>query len=172
LRRIGLLCGLLLLVACDTLPHPFRHQGQTYPLARPDLEATDGADIQPPPPRRLTARLGEFSGLPGDGNQSLRRALKSALERRGLLVVGENPDVIITPTLGLNDGGANGRGLDLTWVVTTKAATLLGQASQQGQASTAQIMGQWGTLARDIAEGGADGIIEIVRSAFTNGGLD
>ncbi len=161
----------MMITSCGTIPQPFRHQGRADPLARPQMEQTEPDEPQPVT-KRLTARLGTFAGLPGDGNQALLRALKGALERRGLLVVGEGGDVVVTPILRLEAATADGVPMSFTWAVTTIDGLALGQAQQKGSAPLSQINGNWGRLARDIAEGGADGIVQVVQSAFTKGRAD
>jgi len=159
---------LLAIAACGEIPQPFRHQGKADPLARPDLLQTEPDDGRAPG-KRMTARLGAFAGLPGDGNQAMRQALKGALERRGVLVVGEGGDVIVTPGVQLGEPGADGVALTLTWTVATTDGREMGQVKQKGAAPSQQINGRWGRLAHDIAEGGADGIVKVVRTAFTTG---
>ena len=162
---------LLMMAGCGVIPQPFRHEGKAETLARPDLETSE-ADKQPEIPKRVTVRLGAFSGLPGDGNQSLRTALKGALERRGLLVVGEGGDLVVTPNLQLDQAGMDSLSLSFTWKVEDAAGKPLGKAQQKGNAASTQVNGTWGRLAKDIAEGGADGIAQVVQSAFTKGRVD
>lgn len=155
------------------LPQPFRHNGTSDALVRPVFE--DGADQakdQASPPHKLTVRLGEFLGLPGDGNQMLHRAVKGALERRGLLVVGIEGDVVVEPHLQFLPTGTEGAQLDVTWVMSLANGSKLGQVNQHGIVSAAALRGDWGRQAHDIAEGSADGIIQIVQETFTKGPAD
>jgi len=168
LRRLFFIGVSLAIAACGDIPQPFRHQGRGDDLAKPVFDEFD--ELVPEiAPHRLTAQLGSFDGIPGDGAQSLRRALKGALERRGLLVVSEEGDMLVTPQLHLTSGQANESKLEITWLITSKEGTSLGQAKQQGLAPSQVLNGTWGALAHDIAEGGADGIVTVVQSTFTKG---
>ena len=170
MRRWFLSIAALGLVACADIPQPFRHQGRGNDLVRPVFDdAVDPVIEQPSAPKRLTARLGNFTGLPGDGNDSLRKALKGALERRGLLVVSEGGDVTISPNIIVGPDKLGETPLDISWSVLSKTGENLGEAKQHGQVSTLMLSGNWGHLARDIAEGGADGIVTVVQSTFTKG---
>ena len=163
--RIGLLVPVVMLLAgCMDMPQPFRHQGAVSDLARPPLlsDQDDAAPVRP------LVRLAPFSGLPGDGNQSLYRAVKAALEQRGVLVAAEGGNGVVTAQFKLLPGGDGRQTLMMTWQVTSHDGAAWGQASQQGPVETTRIQGPWGRLAHDIAQGSADGIVEIVRSAFTN----
>ena len=169
MRRIVFVLAALAVAGCGDIPQPFRHAGRGDDLAKPDFTQSEDQPETARPPHRLTARLGSFQALPGDGGQALRRAVKGALERRGLLVVGDGGDVVVTPRIEVAGQGSDLAILDVTWVVTSVEGAVLGQAKQQGSAAFGVVNGTWGTLARDIAEGGADGIVRIVQSAFTKG---
>jgi hypothetical protein len=162
---------LVMMAGCGVIPQPFRHEGKADSLARPELEMTE-ADAPPEVPKRVTVRLNSFIDFPGDGNQSLRTALKGALERRGLLVVGEGGDLQVTPILQLDQVGKDSLSLSLTWKVDDASGKSLGKAQQKGNIALEQANGSWGRLAKEIAEGGADGIAQVVQSAFTKGRTD
>ena len=158
------------LAGCMDLPQPFRHDAGSASLARPVFDDTaDQVQDQAAAPRKLTVRLGAFSGLPGDGDQMLRRAVKGALERRGLLVVGNGGDVLIEPHLQFLPNAPDGAQLDVTWDMSLENGAKLGQVSQHGIITAAALAGDWGRQAHDIAEGSADGILQIVQETFTNG---
>ena len=161
--------GALVLAGCMDLPQPFRHQGSGSDLARPVFDDAPEQTIATPAARRPTARLAEFDGLPGDGIKLLRRAVKGALERRGLLVVGVDGDVVVVPHLQLLEQGPDGAQLAVNWQVTSPQGEDLGHVGQQGPVPPAALKGDWGHLVHDIAEGGADGIVQIVQTTFTKG---
>ena len=55
--------------------------------------------------------------------------------------------------------------LAVTWSVTTAKGGEIGNSAQQGPVAKGQLAGPWGSLAADIALGGAEGVAEIVRNA-------
>jgi hypothetical protein len=171
ISRLKVLIVVLMMAGCGVIPQPFRHEGKADPLARPELETTE-ADPPSVELKRVTVRLNGFSGFPGDGNQSLRTALKGALERRGLLVVGEGGDLVVTPILQIDQTSKESLSLSLTWKVDDVSGKSLGKAQQKGNIASEQANSSWGRLAKEIAEGGADGIAQVVQSAFTKGRTD
>lgn len=172
-RRLAALALSLLLAACQDVPHPFRHEGQISPLAVPertsiaDIRAEEAAPIAPEPAagsrrHRTTMRLEPLTGLPGDGSQSLRRAMKSALERRGILVVSTGGDVAASLRMTQSDGGEGRIKMAFAWEVTGADGQVIGHVDQKGEAKPSEISGAWGDLARRIADGGADGLAQLV----------
>ena len=147
------------------IPQPFRHQGLGSELARPPSDQEP--DLPAAPSRRLNVRLPDFSGLPGDGNQSLRRAVKSLLERQGILVVSTDGDAMINLHFQVDAD----RTLRMTWIITGPDGKEWGQAGQQGPLPPAAD-GAWGRLATDIAQGSCEGIVRILQTTFAKQGGD
>ena len=155
---------MVMLAGCMDIPQPFRHQGTGSDLARPDFSAADQNSVTDAA-RRPTAQVAEIAGLPTGGNEALRRAIRGALERRGLLVVGQGGDAVIQPRVRVLDGTQ----LAVNWAVTSPDGVQWGQVSQQGEMTSAAKQGDWGQLTHDIAEGAAEGIVKIIQTTFTNG---
>ena len=161
------------LTGCQELPQPFRHEGAAPALAVPEQtsiaeihqeEANPAAPETPAAkPHRPTLRIENFPNLPGDGAQSLRRALKSALERRGILVVGEGGDAVVRLHVTQTAGGEGAQvKLAFRWEAVTPDGKTFGTVDQQGQAKQSEISGPWGGLAKAIADGGAEGLAQLV----------
>ncbi|MGE5546090.1 MAG: hypothetical protein ACM33T_04265 [Solirubrobacterales bacterium] len=127
----------------------------------PDAQAPHGA----PAPRRAGVRLVPFATLPGDGNRSLTRATREALERSGVLVVEEGGDYIVEGRVTILPGAPGEENLVLAWTVKGGDGQEIATVDQQGAVRKGQLSGAWGPLARDIAEGGAAGVLEVVREA-------
>lgn len=159
--------------ACQDLPQPFRHEGVGSALAIPenasvaDIRAEQAQPAVSNAPaasarHRTTVRLDPMNGLPGDGGQSLRRAMKAALERRGLLVVSEGGDLAIQLEMTQTAGDAGHLKLAFHWDLLSADGHSLGHVDQQGEAKNTEISGPWGALSRQVADGGADGLIQLV----------
>jgi hypothetical protein len=125
-------------------------------------------DAPPPAPavagRRPKVRLVVPTTLPGDGNTALPRALRGVLERNGILVVGEDSDYIVELKATVTAGPIGQDIVSASWTVALVNGVALGTINQQGPAPKDKLNGAWGGLARDIAEGGALGVMQVVEA--------
>lgn len=114
------------------------------------------------PVRRPTVRLKPPSGLPGDGDSALAVAMRGALERSGVLVVGEGGDYIVEGHAQVTPGRAGEQVLAVSWTLSKAAGASLATVDQKGAVAKGSLDGPWGTLARDVAEGGAAGVLQAL----------
>jgi hypothetical protein len=112
-----------------------------------------------------TVRLAPLSGLPGDGDTALAAAMGRQLLRGGLSLSDGNADFVIRGQANLLPGAPGEEVLAVSWVVVGRGGEELGRATQQGAIPKGRLAGPWGGLANDIAAGGVDGVVEIVRAA-------
>lgn len=137
----------------------------SLPLADPDArpETANGAAITAD--SRSTVQVRPLRGLPGDGDKSLTNALKRALERAGLKVVDASPEYFVEGAVSVAPGLPGEDTVTVVWTVKrTKDGSPLGNIDQGGAVPKGRLSGPWGLLARDIAEGGATGLVEVVRA--------
>ena len=126
---------------------------------------------EPPPgaqqPGRVpVVRLEPLTGLPGDGDKALGSAMRRTLDGMGVRFTGGEPDFIIRGRVTVAAGRPGEETLDVAWsVVNARTGEVLGTAAQQGAVPKGRLSGPWGSLASDIAAGGADGIADIITSA-------
>ncbi|OJX78812.1 MAG: hypothetical protein BGO92_16825 [Magnetospirillum sp. 64-120] len=127
------------------------------PDARPQLAAKD----LPPP---LTARLAPMKGLPGDGDQSLAQSLVKALERRGITLSDDAPYTVVG-LVTITQVGSVDDMVTVSWLVKRGDAggQQLARIDQGGSVPRDRLKLPWGSLARDISEGGAQSIAEVLR---------
>jgi len=127
----------------------------------PALAPVAAAPAVPPPP---TLRLIPPAGLPGDGNRALAEALRRRLSGSGLtLVEGDAPAELEARVQAAVVPQPGGDALTLVWRVTDRAGAELGQATQRGAVPHGRLDAAWGSLADDIAAGGAEGLFAILR---------
>lgn len=125
----------------------------------PTAVATEAA----PPPRVPTLRIERISGLPGDGDTALTKALAGILRRMGVKLTEGEADAVVGLRFSLVPGRPGEDMLDLTWVVKDgRSGAELGKAAQQGALPKGRLASAWGALAGDIAAGGAEGIADIM----------
>jgi len=132
------------------------------PDAKPQLAAKD----LPPP---LTTRLAPIKGLPGDGDQSLTRALMKALEHRGV-TLSEDATTTVVGAITIAQMGAVEDLVTVSWQVRRgdSKGPQLARIDQGGSVPRDRLKLPWGSLARDIAEGGAQSIAEVLRADERN----
>ena len=112
---------------------------------------------------RPTARLDmPPSGLPGDGDSALARAMRNALERHGILVVASGGDYIVEAKVTVAAGPPGQDILAVSWTVRRPDGGSLGAVDQKGAVPAGRLRLPWAELARDVAQGGADGVVQVI----------
>lgn len=130
-------------------------------LADPD--ATAGQTPAVATDTRPTATVAALHGLPGDGDQALTEAMKRALGRGGLAIKPEGGSYRVEGTVTVAPGRPGEDLVGVAWVVRRgKDGAELGRVAQDGSVPRGRLAQGWGTMARDIAEGAAAGVVEVV----------
>jgi hypothetical protein len=119
------------------------------------------AAAAPPAPSVVVA---EVKGAPGDGNSALRSALGRALAVGGLAVLGKplansltvHGKVTITTLTPQVDH------VILAWEVRSPAGELVATITQENDVPAGSLNNSWGPIAGAAAQGGADGILQLV----------
>lgn len=115
----------------------------------------------PPAPSLVVA---EVKGAPGDGNSALRSALGRALAVGGLAVLGKplansltvHGKVTIKPLTPQVDH------VILAWEIRSPAGELIATITQENDVPAGSLNNSWGPIAGAAAQGGADGILQLV----------
>lgn len=134
------------------------------PLADPDAMATQPAAAVD---NRPSATVMPLRGLPGDGDKALTEAMKRALGRGGLLVKTDGADYMVEGKVTVAPGLPGEDTVSVAWIVRRGTAGEsgsgeLGRIGQDGAVPRGRLSQSWGSMARDIAEGGAAGVVEVV----------
>ncbi len=99
-------------------------------------------------------------GIDGD---SLARAMGRALSQQGLILDQQSPDFMISGRLQIVPG-PNGKDMvSVEWTVKKPDGTALGAVSQASQVNHGRLLGPLTALAREIAEAGAGGVMDVIR---------
>lgn len=103
------------------------------------------------------------TGAPGDGNKSVTKALRNALKRNGVIVA-DQPQALGVSVIGEINRTPRGEADEIAvrWRVVTAEGAELGSVSQGNFVEAGSLDGPWGTVALAVAEGGADGVIQIL----------
>lgn len=106
----------------------------------------------------------KISGAPGDGPESLKRALDFHLKRKGYKTVGEEASAAfrVIGAVSLTPADTQQR-IEIMWRVQNEAGRELGKVRQANSVPVGALDGRWGELAFAVAAGAVDGITQIVR---------
>jgi hypothetical protein len=137
-------------------------------LTDPDAQPRrDAAAIEATRPK---VRIEPIAGLPGDGDKALVQALRLALDAAGFDIVPAGGAYVVRGLASVTPAKSGDDLLSVAWQV--RRAVDGGQMAlidQEGEVPRGRLKGPWGGLARDVAEGGAAGIIQVIRSAERSG---
>ncbi|MBI5165539.1 MAG: hypothetical protein HY985_16750 [Magnetospirillum sp.] len=114
------------------------------------------------PRPRATIRLTDPAGLPGDGDKALPRAMRTALERAGVVVRDTDVEHHLEARVTVSPGRPGEELLTVVWVLKRADGRQLAAIDQQGAVPKGRLDGPWGSLAGDIAAGGADGVLQAL----------
>jgi len=135
-------------------------QGPEEVAARQDSVAREG--------QRPTVAVYGLWGAPGDGGQSVPRALASIMTQRGFLVVDDlTPGGFAIDGVMLVENAANGQQqVSLVWrVLSGQEGEFLGQVEQANVIPAGSLDGPWGDIAAIVAAAAADGLLDLMSEA-------
>jgi len=106
----------------------------------------------------------ECDGAPGDGNRALRQAM------RELLILSDRPpvadpakaDYLISCSVRVWSDGPDSERVAIEWALLAADGNRLGQVKQANRIPKGQLAGAWGQTAHIIAQGGWQGLSEIL----------
>ncbi|PKU23933.1 hypothetical protein CWS72_13740 [Telmatospirillum siberiense] len=98
-----------------------------------------------------------------DGD-ALSRAMARALGLKGLAVVSGQAAFVVTGLLRIGPTTGGQAMVSIDWTVRDAKGHDLGTVSQSSPVAQERLLGPLAALLRDIAEAGADGIAEVIRS--------
>jgi len=102
-------------------------------------------------------------GAPGDGDKSVTKALRNALKRSGVTVT-DRPQELGVSVFGEISRTPRDEADEIAvrWRVVTMDGAELGSISQGNFVPTGALDGPWGNIALAVAQGGAEGVIQIL----------
>lgn len=105
------------------------------------------------------------SGAPGDGNQSLTSAMRQALAIGGLSVLDKpRPDTLtVTGKVAVTPLTPRIEKVTLAWQVR-RGDEVIATIDQENQVPVGSLNHSWGPIAGAAAQGGADGILQLVHA--------
>lgn len=116
--------------------------------------------------RPATLAVKECEGAPGDGNRALRQAMREIL-----ILGGRNPqadiagaDYVIGCRVNVWQDSPDSERVTIEWVLLGTDGSQLGDVKQANRIPRGQLAGSWGKTAHIIAQGGWQGLSEILES--------
>lgn len=104
-------------------------------------------------------------GAPGDGALALATAMREALERRAVPIAAEISDdaYLVLGSVYLSAANQGRQSIEVFWTMLGPGGEQIGIVSQRNAVAAGRLDGAWGALAEAVAEGGAEGVIDILR---------
>jgi hypothetical protein len=104
-------------------------------------------------------------GAPGDGRLALAAAMRGALERRAVPIAEEISDdaYLVLGSVHISVADQGRQSIEVLWTMLGPGGEQIGIVSQRNAVAAGRLDGAWGALAEAVAEGGAEGVIDILR---------
>lgn len=131
------------------------------PQAAPKAATNKPADAKPADAPAVALR--PIEGAPGDGAQSLGRAMRQHLGRAAIPVVEENqnPIAIIVGKVAISDLGKQQQEVRVDWFVYAPDGRRLGTIGQANRIPAGRLDGAWGGVANAVAENAVQGLSDL-----------
>ena len=104
-------------------------------------------------------------GAPGDGRHALAQALRQSLAGRGVTLADQDVDgaYLVVGDVRLTDRGRLEQTVAITWTMIRPDGRTLGRVAQVNAVPRGRLDRHWDDIAYLAAEGGADGLVELLR---------
>ena len=114
-------------------------------------------------PTRLL--IGGAAGAPGDGEQSLPRAITEVLKRQDVAIVTDpeaKADLVLDAEVVVAKPKAGKQNVKIVWRVRRKDGGEIGTVGQENDVPAGLLDGPWGDVAYMVAVSAQDGIMQLV----------
>jgi hypothetical protein len=110
-------------------------------------------------------RIGGVEGAPGDGRESLLRAITEILKRQDLAIVTDpeaKADLVLDADVVVANPKAGKQNVKIVWRVRGKDGGEIGTVGQENDVPAGLLDGAWGDVAYMVAVSAQDGIMQLV----------
>jgi hypothetical protein len=104
-------------------------------------------------------------GAPGDGTDSLPRAITEVLRRQDITIVTDpeaKADLVLRATVVVAKPNAGKQNVKIVWYVRRKDGGEIGTVGQENDVPAGLLDGPWGDVAYMVAASAQDGIVQLV----------
>jgi len=116
----------------------------------------------------LRLLIGAVEGAPGDGGQSLPRAIAEVLKRQDLVLVTDpqaKADLVLDADVAITPPRAGKQHVKIVWHLRRKDGREIGTVAQENDVPTGLLDGPWSDVAYMVAASAQDGIMQLVGGA-------
>lgn len=105
-------------------------------------------------------------GAPGDGRAALSAAMRAALGQHRVPLADEIGDetYLVLGSVYVDDFGPGQQSVEVYWTLIEPSGREIGVVSQSNTVAEGRLDGAWGGIAEAVAEGGAKGVVDILRA--------
>ncbi len=141
-------------------------KGAAKPIAAM-LTGEDDEPFLPTAPRGAALFVEPVEGAPGDGNQSLGRALRMALRTAGIILTEdrEKADFVLRGGVEVAPPDGGRQKVRIVWTVNQVGGAEVGTATQENAVPAHSLDGAWGRVAVLAAAAALDGIEQMLEPA-------
>ncbi len=121
-------------------------------------------------PRLAGLWVGPVTNAPGDGNRSLARAIKIALQGGGIALAQdrEHAEFVLESRVQVDSAKDGLQRVEIVWTVATPDNREIGRATQKNLVEAGTFSGAWGEVAAIVAAAALEGIEGVLRVAGTS----
>jgi hypothetical protein len=147
----------------DTVTRLAEASAKTIAAMLQDDAPKQASNIAPDGRTRVTVR--KVKGAPGDGDESLARAVAAVLQRQDVSIVDDpkgKTDLYLDGEVTVTAGPPTKQHVKIVWKVRRADGTEIGTVGQENDVPKGMLEGPWGDLAYNIAVAAGGGIGELV----------
>jgi hypothetical protein len=114
---------------------------------------------------RTRLLIGNVEGAPGDGGESLPKAITEILKRQDLAIVSDpeaKVDLVLNADVVVAKPKAGKQNVKIVWRVRRKDGDEIGMVGQENDVPAGLLDGAWGDVAYMVAVSAQDGIMQLV----------
>jgi hypothetical protein len=109
--------------------------------------------------------IGGVEGAPGDGTESLPRAITAILKRQDIAIVSDpqaKADLVLNAAVVVAKPKAGKQNVQIVWHLRRKDGGEIGTVGQENDVPAGLLDGAWGDIAYMVAVSAQDGIMQLV----------
>jgi hypothetical protein len=114
---------------------------------------------------RTRLLINAIAGAPGDGDNSLAKAVTELLKKQDLVIVTDpqaKSDLVLDAEVAVAQAKAGKQHVKIVWHVRHKDGAEIGTVGQENDVPTGLLDGAWGDVAYMVAVSAQDGIMELI----------
>ena len=114
---------------------------------------------------RTRLQIGGVTGAPGDGGESLAKAITELLKKQDLVITTDpqaKADLVLDADVAISKPRAGKQNVKILWHLRLKDGGEIGTVGQENDVPTGLLDGAWGDVAYMVAVSAQDGIMELV----------